>query len=186
MLTIIFTRTQSSKVLNYLNSPITAPYFVLFIGVWTYLRHYINLHILYSVLTEFRTVGPFDLNWETQQYKCWISQIITFALLAALQAVNIFWLVLIVRILWRFISTNAVADERSEGEEDEEELDEEIGEEVEKVQPGAAMLEEREERKEGNPSLLLNGEPVAVGEARAAQMASGKEKAADVRSRRRG
>ena len=58
---------------------ITGPFFVIFIGVWIYLRHYINLQILWSVLTEFRTVGDFELNWITQQYKCWISQPITFS-----------------------------------------------------------------------------------------------------------
>ena len=110
----------TSKVLNYLDSPVTAPYFVMFIGIWFYLRHYINLHILWAVLTEFRTVGPYELNWETQQYKCWISQIITFGLLFALQAVNIFWFVLICRILYRFVAQSALADQRSDDEEEEE------------------------------------------------------------------
>ncbi|GAB7354146.1 hypothetical protein MBLNU459_g4705t1 [Dothideomycetes sp. NU459] len=164
----------TSKCLNYVNSPVTAPYFVVFIGVWTYLRHYLNLRILYAVLTEFRTVGPFELNWETQQYKCWISQIVTFSLLAALQAVNLFWFVLIMRILWRFISTPVLADERSEDEDEDED------EEVEAVQPKAAAAVSAND----NPSLLLNGEPVAVAEAKA----SGAEAAAAAaaRSRRRG
>jgi len=80
----------TSKVLNYIDSPITEPYFIMFIGIWTYMRHYLNLRILLSILYEFKTVGPFELNWETQQYKCWISQAISFALLAILQAVNVF------------------------------------------------------------------------------------------------
>lgn len=136
------------------------------------MRHYINLHILYAVLTEFRTVGPFDLNWETQQYKCWISQIITFGLLAALQAVNIFWLVLILRILWRFVTTPVLADERSEGEDDDEE---ELEERVEPTAAVPALLKE-----EDNPALQLNGEPVAVGES------SGATASAAARNRRRG
>jgi acyl-CoA-dependent ceramide synthase len=93
----------------------------LFVTVWVYLRHYINLKILWAVLTEFRTVGPFELNWETQQYKCWISQYITFALLASLQAVNLFWLYLIMRILKKYILDDVAQDERSEDEEEEEE-----------------------------------------------------------------
>lgn len=92
--------------------------------VWGYLRHFINLKILYSILTEFRTVGPFDLNWITQQYKCWISQYITFALLAALQAVNLFWWFFICRIAYRFIVFKDADDDRSEYEPSEEEAEE--------------------------------------------------------------
>jgi very-long-chain ceramide synthase len=78
------------------------------------------LKVLWAVLTEFRTVGPFELNWETQQYKCWISQMITFSLLASLQAVNIIWLFLILRILKNYIFNSVKRDERSDNEEDEE------------------------------------------------------------------
>ena len=112
-----------SKTLNYLDSPITAPFFVLFIGVWVYLRHYINLKILWSVLTEFRSVGDFTLNWDTQQYKCWISQPITFFLIFALQLVNIYWLVLICRILYRYIFAGVAKDERSDDEDEDEECE---------------------------------------------------------------
>jgi very-long-chain ceramide synthase len=102
---------------------ITGPYFFVFICIWTYLRHYINLRILHSITTEFATVGPFELDWETQQYKCWISQAITFALLASLQAVNLFWLFLILRIAYRYVISwgDVVEDDRSEYEESEEE-----------------------------------------------------------------
>lgn len=89
--------------------------------VWGYLRHFINLKILYSILTEFRTVGPFELNWVTQQYKCWISQYITFALLAALQAVNLFWWFFICRIAYRFIVYKDADDDRSEYEPSDDE-----------------------------------------------------------------
>ncbi|KAF5093794.1 hypothetical protein DV451_005142 [Geotrichum candidum] len=109
-----------SKTLNYLDSVLTGPFFLGFMGVWIYTRHYLNLCILYSILTEFRTVGPYDLNWETQQYKCWISQIITFALLMALQLVNAYWLFLIVRIAFRFLFSGVQKDDRSDDEEEEE------------------------------------------------------------------
>jgi acyl-CoA-dependent ceramide synthase len=102
------------------------------------------LHILWATLTSFRTIGPYELNWETQQYKCWISQIITFALLAALQAVNIFWFVLVLRIAWRFVRSSVAKDVRSEDEEDEEEIVEE---------------QEKEKLKQRLiPSVELNGE----------------------------
>lgn len=123
----------------------------MFVGVWIYLRHVLNLQILWAVLTEFRTVGPFELNWETQQYKCWISQYITFALLASLQAVNLFWLFLILRILANYLFHDVKKDERSE-DEDEEEL--------EQVDPKAALATGIESNQENQaPQVLVNGQP---------------------------
>jgi acyl-CoA-dependent ceramide synthase len=96
--------------------------------VWGYLRHYLNLRIL----TTFRTIGPWELNWETQQYKCWISQYITFALLASLQAVNLFWWFFICRIAYRFVVYKDADDDRSEYEPSEDETAERK-EEVRKI-----------------------------------------------------
>ena len=95
--------------------------------VWTYLRHYINIVILYSIITTFRTIGPFELNWDTQQYKCWISQYITFALLASLQILNMFWTSFIIRIAWNMVFRHIEKDVRSDDEDDDDEL-EEVGE----------------------------------------------------------
>lgn len=118
-------------------------------GVWFYLRHWVNLRILYSIITEMPHVGDFTLNWETQQYKCWISQYISFALLAALQAVNLFWWFYICRIAWRIVFLNVVEDERSEDEEEDDEKD-------------GARMEGRENGMKGTPNaaprLLVNGE----------------------------
>ena len=124
--------SQTSKILNYIDSPIVGPYFFLFMLVWGYLRHFINLKILYSILTTFRTIGPWELNWETQQYKCWISQYITFALLASLQAVNLFWWFFICRIAYRFVVYKDADDDRSEYEPSEDETAERK-EEVKKI-----------------------------------------------------
>lgn len=115
---------ETSKTLNYLDSSIQGPYFGFNILVWIYLRHYINIRILISLLTEFRSVGPYELNWETQQYKCWISNIITFALLASLQALNLFWLYCLFRSAYKYLVYNIAKDDRSEAEESEtEDLD---------------------------------------------------------------
>jgi acyl-CoA-dependent ceramide synthase len=153
----------TSKTLNYLDAYITAPYFGVFVCVWIYLRHFLNLKFLWAVLTEFRTVGPFELNWETQQYKCWISQYITFALLASLQAVNAFWLFLILRILKNYLFSNIKKDERSD-EEDEEE------EEIEQSTNSTAALATSTEpasltarsvnAEKRTPHVLVNGQPV--------------------------
>lgn len=109
-----------SKTFNYINHPITTPWYVLFMGVWIYMRHYINLRIIWSLFTEFRTVGPFELNWETQQYKCWLSQYITAALLSSLQALNLFWLFYIIRVAYRIAWHNVVEDDRSDDEDEAE------------------------------------------------------------------
>lgn len=120
--------------------------------MWIYLRHYINLTILWAVLTEFRTVGPYKLDWELQQYKCSLSQVITFALLASLQAVNLFWLFLILRIAKNYIMSNVKADERSEYEESEDE--------TEKAREKEKKLLQETETDSEKPVLLVNGEAV--------------------------
>ena len=83
-----------------------------------------NLRILYSITTEFKTVGPFELDFETQQYKCWISQYITFPLLAMLQALNLFWLFLIMRITYNVVFKDVKRDVRSDEEEEESSIGE--------------------------------------------------------------
>jgi len=108
-----------SKLLNYLESGAVVFFFFLFVLAWIYLRHWLNLVILWSVATEFRTVGPWELNWETQQYKCYISQPITFGLLFLLQLVNLYWLALVLRIGYRYVKHNVKEDVRSEDEGEE-------------------------------------------------------------------
>lgn len=114
-----------SKVLNYLESIFITPVFLLFIGTWIYLRHYINLKILYSLIWEFQEVGPYVLDFAEQQYKCWISRPIIFLLILSLQCLNLFWLFLIFRILYRLIFQGVQKDERSDSESDEEEEEKE-------------------------------------------------------------
>ncbi|RYP69092.1 hypothetical protein DL771_006323 [Monosporascus sp. 5C6A] len=109
-----------SKSLNYIRSPIVGPFYGVFICVWTYLRHYQNLRIIASLLTEFRSVGPYELNWETEQYKCLLSNVITFVLLAALQLLNLFWIYYILRSGYRYAVHNIAKDDRSEESEVEE------------------------------------------------------------------
>ncbi|KAF2102705.1 acyl-CoA-dependent ceramide synthase [Rhizodiscina lignyota] len=141
----------TSKTINYLDWPIVGPYFFFFILVWTYLRHYINLQIIFSI--QFATVGPYDLNWITQQYKCWISQFITFGLLAALQAVNLVWLFFILRIAWRYIRTGEERDDRSEPESEEEDV----------AAPDTKSPQANQSQKSDTPTMLLNGTPLASG-----------------------
>ncbi|KAI0904296.1 TLC domain-containing protein [Ustulina deusta] len=110
----------TSKSLNYIDSPAQGPYFALCIAVWVYLRHYINLKILASIPTEFRTVGPYILDWEAGQYKCEVSSVIAFVLLAALQALNLFWLCCLLRNAYRFVVLGVAKDDREDDGEDNE------------------------------------------------------------------
>ena len=130
------------------------PYFVFFMGVWAYLRHWVNLRILWSILTEFKTVGPYELNWETQQYKCWIAQYITFTLLAAIQGLNLIWWFYICRIAYRFAVTQVAEDERSEYEESEGES--ESNKKTEKSKKNTKS--NGTVASNGTPKVLINGE----------------------------
>lgn len=107
--------------MNYLDSIFMGPYFALFMGMWIYLRHYLNLKILFSLFTEFRTVGPYEMDWEAGQFKCLLSNVITGTLLASLQALNLFWLFFIIRIAYRFAFAGVAKDDRSDGDDSEEE-----------------------------------------------------------------
>ncbi|KAE8450865.1 hypothetical protein EG329_005305 [Mollisiaceae sp. DMI_Dod_QoI] len=139
----------TSKTLNYLDHPFVGPYFAIFICAWIYLRHYLNLRILWSEFNEFKTVGPYELNWETEQYKCELSHIISTVLLASLQSLNLFWLWAILRIAYRFAFLNIAEDDRSDNDEHEFEEERRLD----------ALAKEQAE-KAANPTVLLNGTPV--------------------------
>ncbi len=109
-----------SKCLNYIDSKFTNIIFCFFIIIWIYLRHFINGKILWSILTEFKEIGVYELNWEREEYKCWISQIITFSLLFGLFSINCLWLFLIIRIAARIAISGQRKDDRSDEESENE------------------------------------------------------------------
>jgi len=92
--------------------------FVIFMGLWTYFRHYLNLVMLYSVYKDFdlipqsaRSFSPSKGVWMVP----WIQwQIFTPILL--LQFLNLFWYFLIWRIFWRTVTSSSLKDERSDDE----------------------------------------------------------------------
>ncbi|KAI5926542.1 TLC domain-containing protein [Camillea tinctor] len=111
----------ASKSFHYLDIPHVGPCFGITTVVWIYLRHYLNLRIIFSLFGEYQTIGPYELNWETEQYKSPLSNAITFVLLAALQSLNIFWLWCLLRNMYRYVAHNIVKDDRSEPESEVEE-----------------------------------------------------------------
>lgn len=111
--------SQTSKTLNYLDHWLIGPYYAFFCMVWIYMRHYLNIRILLSLFTEFKTVGVYELNWETGIYKCDLAFWICGSLLSCLQALNLFWLFYILRIAYRFVVHNVAKDDRSDEEESE-------------------------------------------------------------------
>lgn len=117
--------------------------------MWIYLRHYLNLQILWSEFNEFKTVGPYELDWANGQFKCPLSHYISTALLASLQGLNIFWLYYIMRIAYRFVFLNIVEDDRSDND------DNELAEE----QRLDALARQGIDKLSG-PKVLLNGAPV--------------------------
>ena len=126
-----------------------APYFGVFMVAWVYLRHYLNLRILWSEFHEFKTVGPYTLNWETEQYKCELSHYISTALLACLQGLNLFWLYAICRVAYRMIAYNIAEDDRSDNDENE----------LEEEQKLDALAGQGIDRLSG-PKMLVNGQPL--------------------------
>ncbi|KAI9467019.1 longevity assurance proteins LAG1/LAC1 [Lactarius psammicola] len=113
-----------TKVLNYLQMERSQNLvFVIFIGVWTYFRHYLNLVMLWSVYKDFdlipqsaRSFSPTKGVWMAR----WMQwQIFTPILL--LHCLNLFWYFLIWRILWRTVTGTSLKDERSDDEDSDDE-----------------------------------------------------------------
>lgn len=111
---------QLTKSLLYMDSIFAIPCYFVNIFVWTYLRHYLNLHILWSMFNEFQTVGPYVLDWDGGQYKSPLAFWIAFPLLAVLQSLNLFWLYCLMRNAYRYIVYDIKKDDRSDDEEEED------------------------------------------------------------------
>jgi len=103
------------------------------------MRHYLNLRILWSEFHEFKTVGPYGMDWANEQYKGTLAHVLSTMLLGSLQGLNLFWLWLIGKVAYRTVVLKAElgderSDEESEDEEDEVgEIDEDTKEMVEEV-----------------------------------------------------
>lgn len=126
------------------------------------MRHYLNLVILWSEFNEFKTVGPYVLDWDAGQFKCPLAHYISTALLSALQGLNLFWLYHILRIAYRITFCNIVEDDRSDDDEaafQAEQKRDAISKSGTRSRSSSALTPVGEEG-EGAVKVLLNGEPV--------------------------
>lgn len=110
-----------SKLLNYMKME-RAKFasFVVFIGFWTYFRHYLNIVILWSVWTEFDLIPEVSRVWAPSQgaWLVWWMKYQIFAPLLFLQILNLFWYYLIWRIAIRSVTSN-LTDDRSDDEDND-------------------------------------------------------------------
>ncbi|KAI0068641.1 longevity assurance proteins LAG1/LAC1 [Artomyces pyxidatus] len=116
----------TSKILNYMRWDRTKiAVFAVFIFVWTYFRHYLNLVMLWSVYRDFDLIPETSKVWapETGAWLVWWMKWQIFAPILLLQLLNLFWYFLILRILVRAFTDVKVTDERSDDEESYEEED---------------------------------------------------------------
>ncbi|KAJ7721211.1 TLC domain-containing protein [Mycena metata] len=133
-----------SKLLNYIQWN-TVNNFVLtaFVLSWGYFRHYLNLAILWSVWFQFEDYIPSPHSFPPHVWPT------AFAALVLIQALNLFWGYLIVRIVVRVVTTSKAADVRSD--------DEDEGEDEDSQSRRSAVEDDRRQRGNGN-GCVVEGE----------------------------
>ncbi|KAJ6515798.1 longevity assurance proteins LAG1/LAC1 [Mycena sanguinolenta] len=150
-----------SKLFNYLqleNPKVVS--FAVFVALWTYFRHYLNLVILHSVWTEYDLVPLSARNWTWSAgtyLQPWMRYQIFLAIFL-LQLINLFWYYLILRILYRTIVIRETDDDRSDDEDDEQVEEEDKPKSVEGK--GAEVSKEKEENKDGKKEEKEKEKPV--------------------------
>ncbi|KAF9247300.1 longevity assurance proteins LAG1 LAC1 [Melanogaster broomeanus] len=115
-----------SKIFNYLQfTRAKLVTFIVFLGIWTYFRHYLNIMILWSVWTEFELVPEVSRVWapETGAWLAPWMQYQIFIPILLLQLLNIFWYYFILRIALRSLNPSTMTDDRSDDEEDDDDDD---------------------------------------------------------------
>lgn len=97
---------QLAKVLNYIRwERIQNVMFVIFIGIWTYFRLWLNVVMLRSIWTEFDLLPKWAMKWQPDE-DVWLARWVRyqmFAPLFALLCLNTFWYFLILRIAYRSV-----------------------------------------------------------------------------------
>ncbi|KAI0053567.1 longevity assurance proteins LAG1/LAC1 [Auriscalpium vulgare] len=113
-----------TKLLNYLRMQRTQMViFAIFLTIWTYFRHYLNLVMLYSVYKDFDLIPETARFWTPSEgvWMLWWMRWQIFMPILLLQCLNLFWYFLILRIAYRAATQNDLADERSDDEDSDSE-----------------------------------------------------------------
>jgi len=113
-----------SKLLNYMQREVAKVFaFAGLVVAWTYFRIYLSLKILWSVWFEFDLIPIESRRWapETGAWLAPWMRYQVFIPLFLLQLLNIFWYLLILRILFRTLLSGNPDDDRSDDEDDDEE-----------------------------------------------------------------
>ena len=112
-----------SKLLNYLElEKITTVVFGLFMCVWTYFRIYLSAKTLWSVWYQYDMIPPHTKEWNPAKgwwLVSWMKYQV-FTPLFLLLLLNLFWYYLMWRIMIRSIRGKELADDREEGEYEED------------------------------------------------------------------
>ncbi|KDR83649.1 hypothetical protein GALMADRAFT_219480 [Galerina marginata CBS 339.88] len=114
-----------SKLLNYIQWDTAKVFaFAIFVAIWTYFRHYLNLVILWSVWFEYSSMPEWTRKWSWSEgvyMPDWMRYQIFLPLLL-LQILNLFWYYLIIKVLIRAVTSIAsdVTDDRSDDEDEED------------------------------------------------------------------
>jgi len=113
-----------TKLMNYTEMTGRNVCFVVFLLLWSYFRHYLNLLMIKSAWLEMHLIPDWAKQWSPQEgvWLVWWMQYQVVFPIVLLQMVNLFWYFLIWRIFFRAIfAREAVQDERSDDEDDGEE-----------------------------------------------------------------
>ncbi|KAG6869277.1 hypothetical protein C0993_000030 [Termitomyces sp. T159_Od127] len=112
-----------SKILNYIQWNRAKVFaFVVFLVVWSYFRHWLNFRILWSVWDEIPLMPESSKTWDAARgvYFPWWMTYQVFTPLLLLQFLNLFWYMLMLRILKRALFTDNASDIRSDDEDEGE------------------------------------------------------------------
>ncbi|KAI0092015.1 longevity assurance proteins LAG1 LAC1 [Irpex rosettiformis] len=114
-----------SKILNYLQlERAKVVSFAIFIPIWTYFRHYLNIVMLWSVWTQFDLMPETSKRWSPEDgvWMIWWMKYQIFAPIFLLHLLNLFWYYLIIRIAHRaIVDAKGTTDIRSDDEDDDDE-----------------------------------------------------------------
>ncbi|KAF9513209.1 hypothetical protein BS47DRAFT_1485744 [Hydnum rufescens UP504] len=110
-----------AKVCKYLEWETTAAVaFSAFVCVWTYLRHFLNIKIIWSVWTQWKYAPEYSKRFEPKE-GVWMARWVQYQVMVPmiiLQLVNIFWYYLILRVLRRALFGPRLEDDRSDDEDE--------------------------------------------------------------------